>query len=47
MRLAGHVAIVGQRGGASRVMVGKPSQVSRILGITTRRWEEDIKKFLK
>jgi ribose/xylose/arabinose/galactoside ABC-type transport system permease subunit len=46
-RFVRHVASMGQRRGASRVMVGKPFEVSRILGIPRRRWEDNIKKFLK
>ena len=46
MRLARHVASIWQRRDASRV-VGKPCQVSRILGMPRHRWEENIKKNLK
>jgi len=48
MRLAGLVASIGQRRGASRVVVWKPFQVSRIiLGMPRRGWEDNIKKYLK
>jgi len=45
--LTGLVASIGQRRGASRVVVGKPFQVSRILGMPRCRWEGNIKNNLK
>jgi hypothetical protein len=42
MRLAGHVARMGQKRKVYRVLVGK-SQGKRPLGRTTRRWEDRIK----
>jgi hypothetical protein len=43
MRLAGHVARVGERRGAFRVLVGKP-EGKRPLGRHRHRWEDNIKR---
>jgi hypothetical protein len=45
MRLAGHVAIIGERRGAYRVLVGRPQ--GRISGRPRRRWEDNIKIVLQ
>jgi len=42
MRWAGHVARTGERGGANRVLVGKPEE-KRPLGKPRHRWEDDTK----
>ena len=42
MRWAGHVARMGERRGAYRVLVGKP-EVKRPLRRPRHRWEDDIK----
>ena len=42
MRLAGHVARMGERSGVYRVLVGKP-EGKRPLGRPRRRWENNIK----
>jgi len=42
LRFAGHVARMGERSGAYRVLVGRP-HAKRTLGITRRRWEDSIK----
>jgi len=42
IRLAGHVARVGERRGAYRVVVGKP-EGKGLFGETRRRWEDNIK----
>jgi len=42
MRLAGHVARMGERRDANRVLVGKP-EGKRALGRPMRRWEDNIK----
>jgi len=42
MRWAGHVARMGERRGAYRVLVGKP-EGKRPLGRSRRRWEDNIK----
>ena len=42
MRLAGHVACMGDRRGFYRVLVGKP-EGNRPLGREKRRWEDNIK----
>ena len=46
MRLAGHVARMGQRNCAYRVLVGKPER-RRPLRRPIRRWEGDIKMDLR
>ena len=46
MRLAGHVALMGERRGVYRVLVEKP-QEKRPLGGTRRRWEDNIKMDLQ
>jgi len=46
MRWAGHVARMGERRGAYRVLVGKP-EGKRPLGRPTRRWEVNIKMDLQ
>jgi len=42
MRWAGHVALIGERRGVYRVLVGKP-EGKRSLGRSRRRWEDNIK----
>jgi len=42
MRLAGHVARMGERSGVYRVLVGKP-EGKRPLGRPRHRWEDNIK----
>jgi hypothetical protein len=42
MRWIGHVARVGVRRGAHRILVGKP-EGKRPLGRPMRRWEDNIK----
>jgi len=42
MRLVGHVACMGDRRGAYRVLVGKPEGM-RVLGRPRCRWEDNIK----
>jgi len=46
MRLAGHVARMGERKGVYRVLVGK-SEGKRPLGRSRRRWEDNIKMDLQ
>ena len=46
MRWAGHVARMGERRGAHRVLVGKP-EGKRPLGRPRRRWEDNIKMDLQ
>ena len=46
MRLAGHVARMGENRGVHRVFLGKPGG-KRPLGIPRRRWEDDIKMDLR
>jgi hypothetical protein len=46
MRLAGHVACMGEDGGVHRVLVGKP-EGTRSLGRPRRRWEDNIKMDLQ
>ena len=46
MRWAGHVALMGDRRGIYRVLVGKPEGKSP-LGKPTRRWEDNIKNVMK
>jgi hypothetical protein len=46
MRWAGHVARMGERRGAYRVLVGKP-EGRRPLGRPRRRWEDNIKTDLR
>jgi hypothetical protein len=46
MRWAGHVARIGERRGAYRVLVGKP-EGRRPLGRPRRRWEDNIKTDLR
>jgi len=46
MRLAGHVARMGERRGVYRVLVGKP-EGKRPLGRPRRRWEDNIKTDLQ
>ena len=41
MRWAGHVARMGKRKGAYRILVGKPEE-KRPLGKPRRRWEDNI-----
>ena len=42
MRRAGHVACMGERRGAYRVLAGKPEGM-RPLGRPRRRWKETVK----
>jgi hypothetical protein len=46
MRWAGHIACMGERGVAYRNLVGKP-EGKRPLGISSRRWEDNIKMDLQ
>ena len=46
MRWAGHVARMGERRGAFRVLVGKP-EGKKPLGRPRRRWEDNIKMDLQ
>ena len=46
LRWAGHVARIGERGGAYRDLVGKP-EGRRRLGKPRRRWEDNIKMDLR
>ena len=46
MRLAGHVARMGERRGVYSVLVGKP-EGKRPLGRRRRRWEDNIKMDLQ
>jgi len=46
MRLAGHVASMGEGSGAYRILVGKPDG-KRPLGRTRRRWDDNIKMDLQ
>jgi hypothetical protein len=46
MRQTGHVARIGDRRGAYRVLVGKP-EGKRPLGRPRRRWEDNIKTYLQ
>jgi hypothetical protein len=46
MRWAGHVALMGERRGAYRALVGKP-EGSRPLGRPRRKWEDNIKMDLR
>jgi hypothetical protein len=41
MRLAGHVARMGKKRNACRILVGKP-EGKRLLGRRRRRWEDNI-----
>jgi hypothetical protein len=45
MRWAGHVASMGEKGNAYRILVGKP-EGKRPLGRPKCRWENNIKKDL-
>jgi hypothetical protein len=45
MRWAGHVARIGEKRGASRLLVGKP-EGKRPLGRPRRRWVDNIKRDL-
>jgi hypothetical protein len=42
MRWVGHVAYMGERKGAYRILVGRP-EGRRALGRPRRRWEDNIK----
>jgi hypothetical protein len=42
MKWAGHVARMGEKGNAYRILVEKP-EGKRPLGIPRRRWEDNIK----
>jgi len=46
MRLAGHVAHMGERRGIYRVLVGKP-EGKKPLGTPRLRWEDNIKMDLE
>jgi hypothetical protein len=46
MRWAGHVARMGEKRNAYRILVGKP-EVKRPLGIPRRRWVDNIKMDLR
>jgi len=46
MRWAGHVARMGEGRGVHRVLVGKPEGKS-LLGRSRRRWEDNIKMYLR
>ena len=46
MRLAGHVARIGERRDVYRGLVGKPER-KRPLGRPSRRWEDNIKMDLR
>jgi hypothetical protein len=46
IRWAGHVARMGEKRGAYRILVGRP-EGRRPLGITRRRWEDNIKMDLQ
>jgi hypothetical protein len=46
MRRTGHVARMGEKRNASRILVGKP-EGKRPLGRQTRRWVDDIKIILR
>jgi hypothetical protein len=46
MRWAGHVALMGERKGVYRVLVGKPEGKGP-LGRPRRRWEDNIKVYLQ
>ena len=46
MSWAGHVALMGERRGVYRVLVGKP-EGKRPLGRPRRRWEDNIKMDLQ
>jgi len=46
MRWAGHAALMGERTGVCRVLVGKP-EWKRPLGRPRRRWQHNIKMYLQ
>jgi hypothetical protein len=46
MRWAGHVARIGEKRGAYRILVGRPDE-RRPLGIPRHRWEDNIKMDLQ
>jgi len=46
MRLAGHVARIGERRGVYRILMGKP-EGKNPLGRTRRRWEDNVKIDIK
>ena len=46
MRWVGHVALMGERRGVYRVLMGKP-EGKKPLGIPRRRWEDNIKMDLQ
>jgi hypothetical protein len=46
MRWEGHVACMGERTGAYRVLVGRP-EGQRLLGRPRSRWEDNIKQDLQ
>jgi hypothetical protein len=46
MRWAGHVARIGEKRGAYRILVGRPEE-RRLLRRPRRRWEDNIKMDLQ
>ena len=46
MRWAGHVALMAEKSGVYRALVGKP-EGKRLLGRARRRWEDNIKTDLQ
>jgi len=46
IRWVGHVALMGERRGVDRVLVGKPEE-KRPLGRPRRRWEDNIQMDLQ
>jgi hypothetical protein len=46
MRWAGHVARIGEKRNAYRLLVGKP-EGKRLLGRPRRRWIDNIRMYLK
>jgi hypothetical protein len=46
MRWAGHLARMGEKRNAYRILVGKP-EGKILLGIPRRRWEDNIKMDLR
>jgi hypothetical protein len=46
MRWAGHVAYIGEKRNADRILVGKP-EGKRSLGRPRRRWEDNVRMDLR
>jgi hypothetical protein len=46
MRWVGHITRIGQKRNACRILVGKP-EGKRLLGISRRRWMDNIKMDLR